>query len=194
VVFASGSGSNFQSILNAIHSGSLKAQVSALIASRDGIGAIEKAAKDHIPHFVIKESDFVSYTAYVDFLLNTLDSINPDCLVLAGYLKKIPDAVISKYEGRILNIHPSLLPKYGGKGFYGMHVHEAVIKNHDLESGCTVHVVTSEYDEGPVLAQSKVKVKLGESAVGLSKRVLKREHELYPRVIQDFLHSITPVK
>ncbi len=96
---------------------------------------------------------------------------------------KIPTALIKKYENRILNIHPSLLPKYGGKGFYGEKVHQAVIDNKESESGCTVHLVTEEYDQGPILAQRKVPVKADDDADSLSKRILKEEHKLLPVVV-----------
>lgn len=188
MVFASGSGSNFQSILNAIREGFLNAHISGLVVSRDGIGAIEKAKKADIPVFVFKEDDFNSTSDYENALLRTIKNCDADGLILAGYLKKIPDVIVDAFEGKILNIHPSLLPKYGGKGYYGLRVHEAVIANRESETGCTVHIVTKEFDEGPVLAQSKIPVRIGESAESLSKRVLKQEHILYPQVIQQFLY------
>ncbi len=175
-VFASGSGSNFQAILDAIASGRLDASVCALIASKPGIGAIQKAETNHIPVF-IQDADLA------------IESTKPDLLVLAGYLKPIPSHIINRFPNRILNIHPALLPKFGGKGMYGRHVHEAVIAAGESESGCTVHVVTEHYDEGPILAQARVPVLPEDSAETLAARVLAQEHLLFPFIIQQVLHG-----
>lgn len=175
-VFASGSGSNFQAILDAIASGRLDASVSALIASKPGIGAILKAEKHGIPVFIGDATQ-------------ALESSKPDLLVLAGYLKPIPSHIIEAFPNRILNIHPALLPNFGGKGMYGRHVHEAVIAAGEAESGCTVHIVTENYDEGPVLAQARVPVLPGDTAETLAARVLEQEHFLYPHIIQQVLHG-----
>lgn len=128
---------------------------------------------------------------FASALIHSLEQFNADVIVLAGYLKKIPDAVIKKYKGRILNIHPSLLPKYGGKGFYGIKVHQAVVDQNEQESGCTVHLVTEVYDDGPILGQSKVSLSENETAESLAKKVLVLEHSLYPKVISDFIKTIS---
>ncbi len=175
-VFASGSGSNFQAILDAIASGRLQASVCALIASKQGIGAIQKAEANHIPVF-INDAD------------RALESTHPDLLVLAGYLKPIPSHIIDRFPDQILNIHPALLPKFGGKGMYGRHVHEAVIAAGESESGCTVHVVTEHYDEGPILAQARVPVLKDDTIDTLATRVLAQEHHLFPLIIQQVLHG-----
>lgn len=175
-VFASGSGSNFQAILDAIASGRLNASVCALIASKPGIGAIQKADHHQIPVF-INETD------------RAIDSTKPELIVLAGYLKPIPTHIIDAYPNRILNIHPALLPKFGGKGMYGRHVHEAVIAAGESESGCTVHIVTEHYDEGPILAQARVPVWPDDTAESLAARVLAQEHQLFPIIIQQVLHG-----
>ncbi len=175
-VFASGSGSNFQAILDAISSGSLVATVCALVASKPGIGAIVKAEKANIPVFIGDTQ-------------KAIDLTEPDLIVLAGYLKQVPIEIIAPFEGRIVNIHPALLPKYGGHGMYGRHVHEAVLKAGETESGCTVHQVTEKYDEGPILAQSKVPVLPTDTPESLAARVLEQEHILYPSTIQQLLHG-----
>jgi len=175
-VFASGSGSNFQAILDAIASGRLDASVCALIASKPGIGAIQKAEKQNIPVFIGEADQAIEFT-------------NPDLLVLAGYLKPIPSHIIDAFPNRILNIHPALLPKFGGKGMYGRHVHEAVIAAGESESGCTVHIVTEHYDEGPILAQSRVPVFPDDTAETLATRVLAQEHHLFPLILQQVLHG-----
>lgn len=189
VVFASGSGSNFQSIINATETGSLQAEICGLITNRDNIGAIERAKLHGIQVFIIRAEDFETLADYENNFLEKLEKLAPDLIILAGYLKKIPDAVLNEFEGKILNIHPSLLPAYGGKGMYGQNVHQAVLKSGDTRSGCSVHIVTAEYDEGPVIAQDFVEVKPGDTAETLAARVLEKEHALYPKVIQQFLHQ-----
>ncbi len=190
VVFASGSGSNFQSIIDSITDGDLSAEITGLITNKELIQAIERARKAEIPVSVIEPSQFDSQKEYEDSLLAILEQNKADLLILAGYLKKIPASVIHKFKNKILNIHPSLLPKHGGKGCYGIKVHESVLKSGDKESGCTVHIVTEEFDEGPILAQSRVPVFDDDTPETLGKRVLEEEHKLYPRVIRDYLIKI----
>ena len=191
VVFASGSGTNFQSIIDAIEDGRIQhGRIRGLITNRSDIQAIERAKNHGIEHALMKPSGFSDYTGYVKALLNKLEQWNTDLIVLAGYMIKIPEQLIEQYRGRIVNIHPSLLPKYGGKGFYGMNVHRAVIQNEESESGCTVHLVTEEYDEGPILGQRKVPVKDSDDASSLAQRVLREEHKLFPEVISQLTEKL----
>lgn len=190
VVFASGSGTNFQSIIDAVQRGDISAHISGLITNKPDIGAVERAKKNNIPVKVINPDDLTNGKEFGDELIKQLEGWNTDVIALAGYLKKIPLAVIRKYPNRILNIHPSLLPKYGGKGFYGSNVHRAVIQAGEKESGCTVHIVTEEFDEGPVLAQTKVPVHKNDSPKELAKRILKQEHRLYPETIQKHIQNL----
>ena len=190
VVFASGSGTNFQSLIDAIEKGELSATIKGLITDKPGIGSIDRAKEHNIPHKVIAPSAFNSESDFSDALLEQLRTWNTDLIVLAGYLKKIPLQIIEKFEDRILNIHPSLLPKYGGKGFYGLNVHKAVIKNQEPVSGCTVHLVNEEFDKGPILAQSRVPVKPDDTPEALAARILKQEHQLLPATIEDYLNKL----
>ena len=187
VVFASGSGSNFQSIIDAISEERLDAKIVGFVSNNEFAHSIKRAQENDIPVLIVSPSDFPSEKDYTSKLVNQLHSWKADVLILAGYLKKIPSDIIAAYRNNILNIHPSLLPKYGGKGYYGIKVHEAVITNNDFESGCTVHIVTDEYDEGPVLGQSIVKVLPTDTASDLAKKVLEKEHELFPSVIKKHL-------
>ncbi|MFY0682944.1 MAG: phosphoribosylglycinamide formyltransferase [Balneola sp.] len=189
VVFASGSGSNFQSIIDAIFEGTLNAQIVGFISNNESAYSVTRAQDNNIPVLIISQSDFDDGESYSEALLNQLKDWNAEVLVLAGYLKKIPSEIISAFENNILNIHPSLLPKYGGKGFYGINVHKAVLENKEIESGCTVHIVTDEYDQGPILGQSKVKVLAADSPSDLAKRVLEKEHNLLPLTIQQHLKN-----
>ncbi len=187
LVFASGSGSNFQSMIDAIQRGELTAQIGALIVNKVGIGAIERAEKHQIPVFYISEKEYSTYDAFVQHLVETCLSLNPDVIALAGYMRKVPKQLIKAFDGKILNIHPALLPKFGGKGMYGHFVHEAVVASKETETGCTVHVVTEEFDEGPILAQAVVPVYETDTPEQVQKRVLAEEHKLYPKVLQKFL-------
>lgn len=190
VVFASGSGTNFQSLIDAIEKGELSATINGLITDKPDIGSIHRAIDHDIPYKVISPASFENVSDFAERLLQQLDTWNTDLIILAGYLKKIPLKVIEKYENRILNIHPSLLPKYGGKGFYGLNVHRAVIENQEPVSGCTVHLVNEEFDQGPILAQTKVPVQPNDTAESLAARILKQEHKLYPTTIEDYLNKL----
>lgn len=190
VVFASGSGTNFQSIIDATENGQINGHIRGLVTNKEGIHSIKRAHKHNIEHTTISPADFADVPSFAQALLEQLEQWKADLIVLAGYMIKIPSLVIRKYEGRILNIHPSLLPKYGGKGFYGNRVHQAVIDNEETESGCTVHLVTEVYDDGPILAQRKVPVYESDDASQLAKRVLKQEHILFPEVIAKLANEL----
>lgn len=183
VFFASGSGTNFQSVIDAVESGHLKTRITGLITNRSDAGAIERAKTHHIPTYVIDPGSPDSES----HLLELLSTLDPDLIVLAGYLKKIPTQVIKDYSGRIINIHPSLLPKYGGKGYYGMNVHRAVIENHEKVSGCTVHFVDEIYDNGQIIEQTEVPVDQNDTPESLAKKILQHEHKLLPKTIQKLL-------
>lgn len=183
VVFASGSGTNFQAVIDAIKSGYLNARITGLIAGKAGIGAIERARNNNIPVEIHSPQDDT------DRLLEVLEQWSPDLIILAGYLQKIPPEIINQYPRQIINIHPSLLPQYGGKGYYGKKVHEAVIRNNENVSGCSVHYVTDEYDEGPVIDQIQVPVAEDDTADSLAAKVLEKEHILLPRVIKRLINN-----
>lgn len=190
VVFASGSGTNFQSIIDAVNNGEITAHIAGLITDRNHIGALERAENHGIPARVLSPKDLSDEKEFAEEIIDQLTSWKTDLIVLAGYLKKIPPSVIRKFEDRILNIHPSLLPKFGGKGFYGMNVHRAVINSKDQQSGCSVHIVTDEFDEGPVIARSIVRVEENDTPEQLAKKVLKEEHRLYPSAIEKYLQTL----
>lgn len=188
VFFASGSGTNFQSVIDAITTNKLSARITGLIASRPGIGAIDRAESHGIPWEVVSE---LTPEKEEEKITELLQKWTPDLIILAGYLKKIPDCVIRKYPNTIVNIHPSLLPKFGGKGFYGLRVHQAVIDEQEALTGCTVHYVTEEYDEGEIIEQVEVPVMADDTAKSLAARVLKAEHRLLPEVIAKIVNTNT---
>ena len=156
VVFASGSGSNFISIYNHIQDQNINGQIVLLISDKKKCGAIDFAKVNNIEIYTVQNKTFNKNIGYDVFLLNKINSKKADLLVLAGYLKMIPNCVIANYNHKILNIHPSLLPKYGGKGFYGMNVHKAVVKSGDAITGATIHFVDEIYDNGPIVAQKEI--------------------------------------
>lgn len=174
-VLVSGGGSNLQAIIDSIQSGMLHAEIALVVSDQQGAYALERAQSIGIPTAVIKKD--------TEALLEALRSAEVDGIILAGYLSILPKAVIAAYEGRILNIHPSLIPKYCGKGFYGIHVHRAVIEAGERESGATVHFVDEGIDTGAIILQERVAVLPKDTAESLQKRVLEIEHRILPRAI-----------
>lgn len=193
-VFASGGGSNFAAILAAIADGRLDATPVLLVTDRPGIGAIEKAEAQRIPVAVLPPKDFADEEGFADALLDALDTRKADFVALAGYLKKIPEAVVRAYRHRMLNVHPALLPSFGGKGMYGRRVHEAVLGHGCRVSGATVHLVDADYDTGPIVLQTCVPVHPTDTPETLAARVLTVEHRLYPEALQCFAEGRATVE
>jgi len=185
-VFASGGGTNFQAIVDKIATGRLNAWIMVLICNNRNAFALERARQAGIRAEHWSETQAGSREVFVEGLLRVLRDAKVELIVLAGYMKLLPVEVVREYQGRILNIHPALLPKYGGQGMYGTFVHEAVIAAKETESGATVHFVDAEYDRGPVFLQRKVPVLPNDTPEILRERVLKVEHELLPEAIAKF--------
>ena len=185
-VFASGRGSNFQAILDAIDAGILPARVVVLISNKSEAGAVEIARARSISTQHLSQKMFSSEEALAYAMLEVLEKKHAEFIALVGYLKKIPPHVIRQYRNRILNIHPALLPSFGGEGMYGHHVHEAVIARGEKVSGATVHLVDEEYDRGPMILQKTVDVMPDETPDSLAEKVLKVEHEIFPLALKAF--------
>jgi len=184
-VFVSGSGTNLQALLDRFSgetAGDIR--VSRVIASRPGIGAIARAESEGVPWSVLPAG--VSPDGLAAAMLHELKLARADIVVLAGFLKLVPEAVVQAYRGRILNIHPALLPAFGGNGMYGRRVHEAVLRSGARVSGATVHIVDEEYDHGAIVAQWPVPVLDGDDADSLAARILNVEHRLLPDVVGAF--------
>ena len=160
-----------------------------MISNNPNCGAIKFANSNNISTSIIKKDMLKDSSKYQDFLLEEILKVEADLIVLAGFLKIIPKEVIAKYEKKILNIHPSLLPKFGGKGYYGDKVHKAVIESRDDFTGATVHFVNAKYDEGPIVFQKKVKVNFDDDVNTISKKVLKIEHEILPFTVKAFCEN-----
>ena len=187
-VLASGGGSNFQALLDA-ETGGAPWTIRLLITDREGIGALDRARRGGVPARVIPTKG----RALADLSAETFAALEEhgiSVLFLAGYLKLIPSQVIQRYRGRILNIHPALLPAFGGKGMWGHHVHEAVLAAGVRVSGATVHLVDEEYDRGAIVAQWPVPVHLGDTPEELAARVLAVEHRLYPMAARHLCQAL----
>jgi phosphoribosylglycinamide formyltransferase-1 len=182
-VFASGGGSNFGALLARRESGELHCDFVLLIGNNSSAGAFEHARKYGVPVLHLAPSHFASEEEYVARLTNELDKAGAQLLVLAGYMKKLPAVLIQKYRGRVVNIHPALLPAFGGKGLYGQHVHRAVLDYGAKVSGVTIHFVDEEYDHGPIIMQRAVPVQENDTAETLAARVLEAEHDTYWRAL-----------
>lgn len=178
-VFASGGGTDFQSIIDANEREHF-CEIACLIASKEGIGAIDRAQRHGIPHAVYAKNDYPDLEELYKKLAFHLNMLGVDYIVLAGWLKIIPQSFIKTFEDRIINIHPSLIPAFCGSGFYGLKVHQAVIDYGAKISGCTVHFVNEIPDGGAIIAQRAVEVKDGDSAQSLQSRILEEEHKLLP--------------
>lgn len=185
-VFASGSGSNLKAIIKASLSGKISSGVSLVISNNSGSGALKTAAKYNIPHKHLSQKLFTTQKEFTAEILRSLKKHKVNFILLAGYMKMLDPVIIKKFKNRIINIHPALLPKFGGKGMFGIHVHEAVIAANEKTTGATVHFVNEVYDSGAVILQKKVIVKPTDDALTLQKRVLRAEHKLYPEAIKLF--------
>lgn len=189
-VMASGGGSNFKAIIDRIGEGDLEAQCKFLITNNANCGAAGHAKAYGIPVHHISGKTHPDQAAYEAAMLEVLDKYDVDLLILAGYMKALPVCMLERMPDRILNIHPSLLPKFGGKGFWGHFVHEAVLAAHETESGPTVHLVSEQIDCGRVLAQVKVPVMPDDTPDTLAARVLVQEHGLFWKTIRDYAKEI----
>jgi len=181
-IFASGAGSNAQKIIDHFRNSAI-IKISLIVCNKAGAGVINIAAKEDIPVLLIEKEKFFRGDAYVD----ELKEHQVDLIVLAGFLWKIPLAIIKAFPGRIINIHPALLPKYGGKGMYGNFVHEAVLQAKEKESGITIHYIDEHYDNGDMIFQAKCEVLEDDTPATLAQRIHKLEHEYYPKVIEDLI-------
>ncbi len=181
---ASHNGSNMQAIIDACKSGALRAEPAVVISNNAASGALARAVRESIPHYHLSSKTHPSPEQLDMAIRDTLLFHQVDIVILAGYMKKLGNLTLSRFAGVILNIHPALLPKFGGRGMYGIHVHEAVLAAGEKESGASVHLVEEGYDTGPVIAQSRVPVLPDDTPQTLAARVLEAEHELFPAVLQ----------
>jgi phosphoribosylglycinamide formyltransferase 1 len=185
VIFASGAGSNAQQIINYFRDSTI-AKVILIVCNKPGAGVLIIAEKENIPSLLIEKERFFKGDGY----LPELEKIKTDLIILAGFLWKIPQILIDAYPRRIINIHPALLPKYGGKGMYGQYVHEAILNEGEVESGITIHYVDEHYDNGDIIFQTACPVLESDTAETLANRIHQLEHLHYPVVIEEIIKKL----
>jgi phosphoribosylglycinamide formyltransferase-1 len=181
---ASHTGSNMQAIIDACKSGILNALPVVVISNNSGSMALNRAVREGIAHYHLSARTHLNLQDLDEVIRDTLLFHDVEIVILAGYMKKIGTETLASFKGRVLNIHPALLPKFGGKGMYGMRVHEAVIAAGETESGVSIHIVDGSYDQGPVIAQTRVPVEPGDTPRTLAERVLQREHTFFVETLQ----------
>lgn len=184
VIFASGAGTNAEAIIKHF-SHSPNINIALIVSNKPDAKVLDRAKKFKIDSAVFNRHDFYDS----DHVLKILDNINPDLIVLAGFLWKIPESIITSFPRQIVNIHPALLPNYGGKGMYGDNVHKAVLKNNEKETGITIHYVDENYDEGQIIAQFKTVITPKETLESLLPKIHQLEHKHYPEVIANILNA-----
>ncbi len=187
LILASGQGSLFLSIVQACKVGHLTAEVIGLLSDNNKALALKKARVERIAVKILNPENFISFSKWDEELCNHLKEKKPDWILLAGFLKKIGPKVLSAFKNRVLNIHPSLLPDYGGRGMYGIHVHRAVITGKNKKTGISVHLVSEEYDKGSILAQKELLVFEKDTPESLQKRVKEAEQIFYVSVLQKII-------
>ena len=187
-VLVSGGGTNLQALIDAQHRGEIPGgEIDAVIASKPGVYALERAKQAGIPGYVVARADYDSPRAMTVALVEKLRALEIDLVVLAGYLVVIPPAMVDAYENRIINIHPSLIPSFCGKGYYGLKVHEEALKRGVKVSGATVHFVSEECDGGPIVLQKAVYVEEGDTPEILQRRIMEQaEWVILPRAVALF--------
>jgi phosphoribosylglycinamide formyltransferase-1 len=184
VIFASGSGTNAENLIKFFHNRE-NVSVIHVLTNNPHAKVLERAKKLKVSALSFNKIAFTE----TDDVLNILKSAKPDLIILAGFLWKFPDNILKCFPNKVINIHPALLPKYGGKGMYGKHVHEAVVKNKETKSGITIHYVNEEYDEGAIIFQATCDVTLSDSAEDVAAKIHELEMEHFPEVVNSLLYG-----
>jgi len=183
VLFASGSGSNVENIIRYFHDKRNSVDVATVLTNKRDAKVLDRCNNLNINGLYFNRNAFYQ----TDCVLDILKSLKPDLIILAGFLWKMPEKVIQNFPDKIVNIHPALLPKYGGKGMYGNHVHRAIKENKEAETGITIHYVNENYDEGAIIFQAKTLIALDDSVEDIAKKVHELEYEHFPRIIEKLL-------
>lgn len=183
-VLVSGGGSNLQAIIDSVEDGRLEAEIAVVISNKPDVFALERAARHGIPTVVINHREYSAVCEFTRAILSSLQNYRVDLVCMAGFLRILDRMITDAYPNRVLNIHPALLPAFGGKGMYGHHVHEAVIASGTKYSGATVHLVTPETDVGPIIRQGMVTISDTDTPESLAEKVLKIEHQIFPEAIK----------
>ena len=195
-VLVSGGGTNLQALIDAEKRGELgNGKISLVLASKEGVYALERAKQNDIPAVVLARKEYASIADYSKALADTLEAANVDLVVLAGFLTIFDEQVFERFTNKILNVHPALIPSFCGKGFYGLHVHEAALEKGVKVSGATVHIVTPECDAGPIILQKAVEVREDDTPESLQKRIMEEaEWKILPEAVRLFCEGRITVK
>ena len=195
-VLVSGGGTNLQAILDAMDAGKItNTEIAAVISNNPGARALDRAKGHGIPGIVMSPKKYESRESFNEAFTEKMEELSPDLIVLAGFLVKIPESMVAKFSGRIINIHPSLIPAFCGVGYYGLHVHEEALKRGVKVTGATVHFVNEGMDEGPIIAQKPVFVEEGDTPEILQRRVMEQaEWVLLPKAIDDIANDRLIIK
>jgi phosphoribosylglycinamide formyltransferase-1 len=185
LILASGNGSNAENIINYFRDKFYEIEW-FIITNNNKAGVIEKSKKLNIPFLILNKDQFNSSSALIE-----IEKFNPSLIILAGFLLKISENIIEKFPDKIINIHPSLLPAYGGKGMYGMNVHNKIIENSENESGITIHYVNKNYDEGRIIFQKKLTIQYPCNSEELAKNIHVLEMEFFPKIIEDLIKVLS---
>lgn len=182
VIFASGSGTNAENIIKYFQRSQF-AEVVLVLSNKKDAKVLERANNLNVKSLCFSKTELFSPNGVLEILKDT----KPDVIVLSGFLLKLPEVILKEFPNKVINIHPALLPKYGGKGMYGSLVHEAVLSNNETETGITIHYVNENYDEGAIISQQKVKLSNTENAESIAKKVRELEYKWFPKVIEEVL-------
>lgn len=193
-VFASHEGTDLQAIIDGCKNGLIDAEVTLVISNNEDSGALRRAKKEQIENYYISNKNYPDEEELVDKTLEVLNKSKIDIIFLAGYLKKMPEKIIKEYKNKIFNIHPALLPKYGGKGMYGINVHKAVLEAKEKETGITIHKVDENYDNGQIIKQTTVPVKPEDTPEELAARVLEKEHIFIVETLSEIVENLKKPK
>ncbi len=183
-VLVSGGGTNLQALIDSVESGFIDGRICVVISNNAGVYSLERAKKHNIPSVVIEQKNFANSQEFNDKILEILLQYKTDVIALCGYLKILSEKIVKRFEKKIVNVHPSLIPKFCGMGFFGLKVHQAVLDAGENETGATVHYVDENADTGEIIFQEKCKVDRGMTAEELQQRVLKIEHKLMPAAVK----------
>lgn len=182
VIFASGSGTNTQNVIQYFQQSNV-AEVVHVLTNKKDAKVLARAEALHVKASSFSKTDLYSEEG----VLKTVKEAQPDLIVLAGFLLKFPEIILREFPNKVINIHPALLPKYGGKGMYGHHVHQAIVANNEPETGITIHYVNEKYDEGAIILQKKIKISSSDTAEAIAKKVHQLEYEWLPKMIEKLL-------
>lgn len=189
VIFASGNGTNAQNIIKHFQHSDV-AEVVCVLTNKKDAKVLDRARSLSVPSKSFSKTELLSENG----VLSTLKKTRPDIVVLAGFLLKFPEIILNEYHNKVMNIHPALLPKYGGKGMYGMNVHKAVVENYESKTGITIHYVNEDYDEGAIILQKEVIIEPTDAPEDVAAKVQKLEYVWLPSVIEDLLSAQNPDK